>query len=320
MSAYYALTIMGLCLLMGYAGQVSLGHAGFFAIGGYITAFMTTHDLSKSLQKPFIHFLDSLGLLVRTTDSMGTLFIHIAPWISLIAAVVISALAAVCIGIPALRLKGHYLAMATLGFGIILYYFFLGTPGFGGADGISDVPRFTIFKGFFIGGSRTVRIGNYYAAWSLVISGLFALTNLVHSRTGRAMRAIHDNEDAAMAMGVNTAHLKILLFVLSAVLASIGGFFMTHFLGGIGPSEASVVKSVRYLAIVAVGGMANLPAAIICGIVLNFLSLRGFFGSYDNVVFGTILVMSMLLRGASPQIKKWFIAYTPFVNKPRKEP
>jgi branched-chain amino acid transport system permease protein len=120
------------------------------------------------------------------------------------------------------------------------------------------------------------------------------LTNLVHSRVGRALRAIHGAEDAANAMGVDTARYKLNMFVLSAALAALGGVFLTHYNGGIGPSEASIMKSVRYVAIVAVGGMANLWGALIMGVLLNFLSLRGSFGSYDDAVFGLILLAIML--------------------------
>ncbi|MGW8287841.1 MAG: branched-chain amino acid ABC transporter permease, partial [Desulfobulbales bacterium] len=100
--------------------------------------------------------------------------------------------------------------------------------------------------------------------------------------------------EAANAMGVNTARYKLYIFVLSAVFAALAGVFVTHYNGGIGPSEAGVMKSIRYVAIVAVGGMANLWGALIMGIVLNFLSLRGVFGSYDDAVFGAILIIIML--------------------------
>ena len=96
-------------------------------------------------------------------------------------------------------------------------------------------------------------------------------------------------------MGVNTARFKLNVFVMGAVFAAIGGVFMTHYNGGIGPSEASVVKSVRYVAIVAAGGMANLWGALGTGVVLNFFSLRGVFGSYDDAVFGFILITIMIV-------------------------
>ena len=101
------------------------------------------------------------------------------------------------------------------------------------------------------------------------------LVNLINSRVGRALRSIHGAEDAANAMGVDTARYKLSTFMLSAVLASVAGVFLTHFNGGIGPSEASIMKSVRYVAIVAVGGMGSIWGTLIMSVVLNFLSLRG---------------------------------------------
>jgi branched-chain amino acid transport system permease protein len=95
-------------------------------------------------------------------------------------------------------------------------------------------------------------------------------------------------------MGINTPRFKLNVFILGALFASVAGIFMTHYNGGIGPSEAGVTKSVRYVAIVAVGGMANLWGTLIIGTVLNFLSLRGVFGSYDDAVFGTILILVMI--------------------------
>jgi branched-chain amino acid transport system permease protein len=95
-------------------------------------------------------------------------------------------------------------------------------------------------------------------------------------------------------MGIDTARYKLNLFVISAVFAAVAGIFLTHYNGGIGPSEASIMKSVRYVAIVAMGGMSNLWGAILASVTLNFLSLRGYFGSYDEAVFGSILVLVML--------------------------
>ena len=110
--------------------------------------------------------------------------------------------------------------------------------------------------------------------------------NLVHSRVGRALRSIHESEEAAHSLGVNTYRYKLAVFILSALFAAVGGVLLTHYNGSIGPAEATVMKSVRYVAIVAVGGMANLWGAMVMGILLNFLSLRGVFGSYDDTVFG----------------------------------
>lgn len=294
MAAYYSLLIIGLCVLMGYAGQISLGHAGFFAIGGYLSAALTTHNLVSSKGAGLVRFLDALGLLQAGKDLYGAELLVVTPWAAAIFAVLVAALVAVLIGIPVLKLKGHYLAMATLGFGIIIYRLVLATPLFGGADGISGVPSFPLLPGITVTGAVAGRTQNYYIAWGTLILGLFLLLNLMQSRVGRALRAIHGSEEAADAMGVNIARFKLQTFVLSAVFAAIAGILLTHYNGGIGPSEAGVMKSVRYVAIVAVGGMAHLWGAMSMGVLLNFLSLRGVFGTYDDAVFGLILIVIML--------------------------
>lgn len=294
MSAYYSLLIIGLCVVMGYAGQISLGHAGFFAIGGYLSAGLTTSNLLEYKDLLIVRLLDNLGLLMSGQDIYGDTVVVVVPWAACIFAVTVAALLACMIGIPALKLKGHYLAMATLGFGIIIYRIVLATPYFGEADGISEVPGFVLFGDVVVNGDFSNRVGNYYIAWTLVLLGMLLLRNLIDSRVGRALRAIHGAEDAADSMGVDTTAYKLRVFVLSAVFAAVAGVFMTHYNGSIGPSEASVMKSVRYVAIVAVGGMAHLWGALIMAIILNFLSLRGVFGTYDDAIFGVILIVIML--------------------------
>jgi branched-chain amino acid transport system permease protein len=294
MSAYYGLVVLGLCLLMGYAGQISIGQAGFFAIGGYSTATLTTLNLMDFAENPPVRILGTLGILTRDVDAYGNEILHIAPWVSCLAALLITVLIALLIGLPVLKLKGHYLAMATLGFGTIVYRVVIGTRVFGEADGITRVPPFRLFPGVAVSGSFANRVVNYYIAWFLVVAGIVIAINLINSRIGRALRSLHGGEDAAEAMGVDTSRYKLNVFVLSALYAAVGGIFLTHFNGGIGPSEASIIKSVRYVAIVAVGGMANIWGALLMGVLLNFLSLRGVFGSYDDAVFGAILIFIMI--------------------------
>ena len=294
MSAYYSVVIIGLCLLMGYAGQISLGHAGFFAIGGYMSAMLTTHNLIPYKDERWVILLEKTGCLVAGQDIFGEAQLAFEPWAACIIAILLALVTAYIIGIPVLKLKGHYLAMATLGFGIIVFRIFLASEIFGEADGISEVPGFTILPGITVDGGFSKRISNYYIAWSMVILVMILLINLINSRVGRALRAIHGAEDAANAMGINTSRYKLNTFVLSAVLAAIAGVFLTHYNGGIGPSEAGVMKSVRYVALVAIGGMASLWGALSMGVILNFLSLRGLFGSYDDAVFGIILIVIML--------------------------
>ena len=294
MAAYYSLVVIGLCALMGYAGQISLGHAGFFAIGGYISAGLTTHNLIGLQDHTFVALLQKYSIIVMRQDMYGETLLTFQPWVACILAILLAVVIAFSLGGPILRLKGHYLAMATLGFGIIIAQIALATAYFGEADGISEVPPFKLIGGIEVGGSFATRVQNYYIAWGLLIAGVILILNLIHSRVGRALRSIHGSEEAANAMGVNTARYKLYTFVLSAAFAALAGVFLTHYNGSIGPSEAGVMKSVRYVALVAVGGMANLWGALIMGTVLNFLSLRGVFGSYDDAVFGFILITIML--------------------------
>ncbi len=305
MAAYYSIAVIGLCMLMGYAGQISLGQAGFFAIGGYTTAFLTTLNLIKFNDFGLIKFFHEIGIFTLGKNVYGNEILHFSPMISFFLAIFISAAIAFLIGIPVLKLKGHYLAMATLGFGTIIYSTVKGTRFFGEADGITNIPGFKILPGLTVSGNFTERIQNYYIAWFFVIIGLIILINLINSRTGRALRALHGCEPAANAMGINTSRYKLNVFVLSAIYASIAGFLLTHYNSGIGPSEASISKSVRYVAIVAAGGMANIWGTLITGLILNFLSLRGVFGSYDDAVFGIILILIMIFD-PSGQVRNTF--------------
>lgn len=294
MTAYYSLVIIGLCLLMGYTGQLSLGHAGFFAIGGYLSGALTTHNLLPFQDNLLVQLMAKARILKVGQDLYGEELLTVHPWYACLAAILIVLLIAFTIGGPVLRLKGHYLAMATLGFGIIIFRIVMATGYFGEADGISEVPAFPLVGGLSISGDFDSRIQNYYLAWGLVIIGMLLLLNLIHSRVGRALRAIHGSEEAAQAMGVPTARYKLFCFVISALFAALAGVLLTHYNGSIGPSEAAVMKSVRYVAIIAIGGMSSLWGSLLMGVLLNFMSLRGMFGAYDDAVFGTILIVVML--------------------------
>jgi branched-chain amino acid transport system permease protein len=294
MAAYYTLVAVGLSVLMGYAGQISLGHAAFFAIGGYASGFLTTADLAPLRGGRAFALLDRAHLLVTRPDLFGGETIAVHPWAAFAVALSLSLAVAFAIGVPVLKLKGHYLAMATLGFGTIVYSVVLGTARFGAADGLSSVPALPLPGGLSVSGARADRVSNFYVAWGLVALAALLLSNLVESRVGRALRAIHGAEDAAGSMGVDVARFKLKTFVLSAALAAVGGSFLTHYNGGIGPGEAAVMKSVRYVAIVAVGGMGSLWGTVATSLALNFLSLRGYFGTLDDAVFGVVLLAVML--------------------------
>ena len=300
MAAYYAMVVMGLCLVMGYAGQISLGHGAFFAIGGYTSAMLTTRNLGPAFPAGLREALLQIGFLTPRQDLYGAQTVALSPWLACVAALCLTALIALALGFPALRLKGQYLAMGTLGFGLIVYRILLGTEALGGVDGVVSVPPWRILPGLDVSGARACRLSNYYIAWGAALGVLLLILNLTRSRVGRALRSIHDGERAANAMGVNTAGYKLMAFVLSAMIAALAGCLFTHYNGGIDPSEAGVMKSVRYVALVAVGGMANAWGALILGAGLTFLSLRGCFGSFDHAVFGALLILIMSLAPDGP--------------------
>ena len=307
MSAYYSIVVMGLCLVMGYAGQISLGHGAFFAIGGYTSAALTTRDIPAAHDASWGNVLQNIGILDARQGLYGDPLITVSPGAAFMLALVLAVLIAFLIGWPALRLRGHYLAMATLGFGLIVYRLVLGTEFLGAADGISGVPPWEIGFGIVLSERRAYRVVNYYFAWGMALFVLLLLLNLVRSRLGRALRSIHGDEQAANAMGVNTSAYKLQAFILSAALAAAAGSFLTHYSRGIGPSEAGAMKSVRYVALVAAGGMANLWGVLFISGLLNFLSLRGFFGTLDHAAFGLILItiVSLAPEGPLEPIGRW---------------
>jgi branched-chain amino acid transport system permease protein len=293
-AAYYTVVVVGLSMLIGYAGQISLGHAAFFAIGGYTSAVLTTFDLTVFASSPFIRLLRAAGLLVTRQDLYGARLLSFAPAAAFVLAIFLAALVALIIGIPVIRLRGHYLAMATLGFGVIIKTLIDATPVLGAHDPITGVPPFSFFGLTEVSSGVPLRVSNYYIAWGVVFIALLICINLIHSRAGRALRSVHGDETAANSLGIHTTRYKLYTFILSAVFAAVAGALLTHYNGSIGPSEASVMKSVRYVAIVAVGGMANLWGCVLMSALLNFLSLRGVFGSFDDIVFGAILILIML--------------------------
>ncbi len=300
MSVYYGIVVLGLCLVMGYAGQVSLGHGAFFAIGGYTSAVLTTHDFGAGAQSAWAAWLKQAHILVTRESLYGGAITTVSPWAAFVAAMLGTALVAGIVGYPALRLKGHYLAMATLGFGLIVNKMLLGSALTGAADGINGVPAWSLAPGFSVSGKSAVRVQNYYLACGIALLVMLLLRNLIQSRVGRALQAIHDRETAANAMGINTAACKLQVFVISALLAALAGVFLTHYSGGIGPSEAGSLKSVRYVALAAAGGMANIWGVAVMSIGLNYASLRGWFGSYDNAVFGSVLIVIIALAPEGP--------------------
>ncbi|MDQ7787054.1 MAG: branched-chain amino acid ABC transporter permease [Thermodesulfovibrionales bacterium] len=257
-SGINALVAIGLCILMGYAGQVSLGQAGFYGIGAYVSSILSVHM--------------GFPVVISTILAMG-----------------ISAIAAVILAVPALRLKGHYLAVATLGFGEIIYII-LNEWGPGGPSGFGDIPHFGFF-GYAIDSTQ----GYFYLIWGIVAVIMFFSINLIQSRTGRALRAIHDSEMACNAMGLNVTAIKIKVFILSAVYASLAGSLYAHYVTFISPSSFSLFYSILVLTMVIVGGISNLWGAIIGAVVITVLpELLRKFEELDVLVYGLILTLSLM--------------------------
>ncbi len=255
-----AIMVMGLSLLMGYAGQISLGHAAFFGIGAYCSGVLT----------------------VKLGFSIGAAFV---------CGIFLSVVMAIAIAIPTLKLKGHYLAVATLGFGEIIYVIFNELLEItGGPSGLSGIPSIHFFGYAFKEGWRY-----FYLVWTVAILLLIFSLNIIHSRVGRALRAVHGSEVAAQAMGVNVSLFKIQVFVLSAVYASVAGTLYAHFVTFISPSSFSLFVSILLLMMVVVGGGGNIWGALLGAGILTILpeSLRAF-KDFDILVYGVILMAILL--------------------------
>jgi branched-chain amino acid transport system permease protein len=280
-SAYYfrigalvfisALAVVGLNLLLGYAGQVSLGHAGFVGIGAYAVAVLPTHAGTPTLA----------ALLI------GAVF---------------SCLLALAIGRPIVRLKGHFLAVATLGFGVLVAMVLTNEVRFtGGPDGMT-VQRLTLF------GER-IRTPQqwYWIAGATLILGVAIAQNLLNSPSGRALRALHDSEVAARVAGVDTARMKLIVFAVSAVYASIAGSYLALLNGHITPDAAGFLHSVELVTMVVLGGMGSLIGSVVGAAVLVTLpQALTVFHEYEHLMLGVfiILIMIFLRDGIVPTIAK----------------
>ncbi len=256
----HALLVVGLNLLLGYAGQISLGHAAFFGLGAYTS-----------------------GILTATYG--------INPWLALPAGLLVAGAAAFLVGVPALKLRGYYLAMATLGFGIIVYIFFNQTQELtGGPSGLSGIPSLSL-AGFPLDSPDRL----FLLIWPVLGVILLLSANLVDSRLGRALRALHDGEPAAQSLGVDTARVKLLVFVWSALYASLAGSLYAHTLNFIAPTSFGFMFSIKLVTMVVVGGMASIWGSLLGAAVLTILpEFLVVFHDYEIIIFGGILMVVMI--------------------------
>lgn len=266
-----AITCVGLNLLVGYAGQISLGHAGFVGLGAYGSAL-----LASRYGWP--------------------------PLVSLPAAVAAVGLLAWAIGRPILRLKGHYLAMATLGFGIIVSIVLSIEDRFtGGPDGMS-VPPLQI-SSFAVQGEKVW----YWIVAAVLLAAVWLAQNLVDSPHGRALRALHGSEVAAGALGVDAARHKLFVFVLSAIFAALAGGLAAHYSGFITPASASFLHSIELVTMVVFGGMASTFGALVGAAVLTTLpQLLTVLKEYEMIVLGAVMMATMIFmpRGIVPTLAR----------------
>ena len=260
----FTILAVALNLLLGLAGQISLGHAAFFGLGAYISGVLTA------------------------TYTMN-------PWLSMAIAVTVVGVIAFILGFPILKLKGHYLAMATLGMGIIIYIVFNETVDLtGGPSGLSGIPNLTL-PGIVFDSD----IKNYYLVWSFTLATILLSVNLAASRIGRALRAIHDSEVAARIMGVNVRLLKVQIFTISGVFSALAGSLYAHTMTFISPTSFGFNISIELLTMVVIGGLGSIYGSFLGAAILTILpEFFRTFQDYDIIVYGiTLIVITMFMPG-----------------------
>jgi branched-chain amino acid transport system permease protein len=268
-----AIVCVGLNLLIGYAGQISLGHAGFFGLGAYGSAILTAR--------------------------YGW-----PPLAALLAATLAVALLALAIGRPILRLRGHYLAMATLGMGIIISIVVATEDGYtGGPDGMSVPPL--ALAGMTLAGERAW----YWVVGAVLVLAVWLALNLIDSPHGRALRALHGSEVAAEVGGIDSARHKVRVFVISAVYAAVAGSLAAHYAGFITPAKVTFFHSIELVTMVVFGGMASTFGAVVGAAVLTTLpQALTVFKEYEMVVFGAVMMLTMIFmpKGLVPTLAARF--------------
>lgn len=245
---------VSLSLIVGFLGELSLGHAGFMSVGAYTGCMLTVNlDLPMYIELP-------LAML------MGG---------------IVAAIFGVIIGIPALRLRGDYLAIVTLAFGEIIRSIFNNLSVVGGSGGLNGIPKYS----------------NYTIVYIMLVITIIVITNLVNSRHGRAICSIRDNKIAAESMGIPVVYYKLLAFVVAAFFAGIAGVLYGHNLGILKPSTFDFNKSIEILVMVVMGGMGSIPGSVIAALLITVLPeiLRGL-QDYRMLIYAVVLIVMMLLN------------------------
>ncbi len=258
--ALYSIAVLGLNLFIGFAGQISLGHAAFFGLGAYGSALLSV----------------SLG---------------VSPWPAMALTASAVAAAALLIGVPTLRLHGHYLAMATLGFNYIVHLVLVQWDEVtGGPSGISGVPPLAL-AGFRF----DTEIAFHYLVWAVALVALTLCLNLVRSGVGRGLAALAQDEVAAATLGVDVQREKIRIFVLSAMYASVAGSLYVHYFGYVNPDAFSIFRSLDLVIMVVVGGMGSIWGTLFGVAFITLLPhYLEFLEAYFDLIHGLILVLVLI--------------------------
>ena len=260
---------VSLNLINGFTGQFSIGHAGFMAIGGYSSAFFTYYfgrDLIQSLS----------AVIFFPWMAKSIIFV-----LALILGGMLAAVAGLVVGIPSLRLKGDYLAIATLGFGEIIRVMILNIDAVGGARGFADIPGYT----------------NLFWVLFFMILTIIVVRNLVRSTHGRAFLSVREDEVAAEAMGINTTYYKVYAFVIGAFFAGIAGGLFGHYLMYLHTNSFTFMRSIEVIIMVVLGGMGSITGSILAAIILTILpEFLRVVKDYRMVIYSLILIILMLTR------------------------
>ncbi len=260
----YSMTVMGLVLLTGVGGLTSFGQAAFVGIGAYTTAWLTLN----------------LG---------------VSPWLTLFIGMGLTAASALLVGLITLRMSGHYLPLATIAWGLSLYYLMGNLDALGKYDGLLGLQSLSI-AGFDIGQGR----GFFVLTWAILLAFAAALLHLLDSRAGRAIRSLKGGSQMAEAMGISTFRYKVTIFVLAALFASVAGWLLAHFQRTVNPSAFGLKMGIEYLFMAVVGGVGHVWGAIVGAGLIRVLEdqlqvllprLIGTSGSYEVIVFGIALVV-----------------------------
>ncbi|TMH61681.1 MAG: branched-chain amino acid ABC transporter ATP-binding protein/permease [Betaproteobacteria bacterium] len=281
----YSIVALGLVLLTGVAGQTSFGQAAFVGIGAYVTAYLSTH-------------VETLSWL---------------PWLNLVVGLALTALIALALGFITLRMRGHYLPLATIAWGISLYYLFGNLEFLGGHTGMTGIPALSV-AGFELRNERYF----CYLIWVIALSALWMAHNLLDSRPGRAIRALRGGLDMAEAFGVNTGRLKIVVFVYAALLACVSGWLYAHLQRFVNPTPFGLNQGIEYLFMAVVGGAGSVWGAVVGAALVTLLktqlqdwlpSLLGRSGNFEVIVFGILIIL--LLQRTRDGVWPWLARLVP---------